>query len=581
MKKWLPIIFLCLFSGIPAMLTAQEETAHAIREQEARLAEDPDNTEALRKLLFLNLHKADYRKAVEYGDRLLDIGYARKDYGNEVVYAHTGLGQAYTMLGDSIIAYGHLGQARTNAESAHNDSALCSVYNGWGLYAINITNDHYSALHYFFMGLDAAKRSRHDELHAILLGNISAVYYLKRDTVGLTYSLEAYDVGHRQANPYLIYIGAMTSAYMYYLRGECETALPYIKEAEFLALQNKFRNVGDVYAVYGKILTEQGRTSDAIQLFRKGLSLVEEDQTSARVSLLHGYARALRKERRYAQAADVLKEALTIAGHDANGIYNSDIIDELSSCYADMGDYATALTWLRRLHQENDSLYNTDKERIISDLRIKYDTERMENKVQQSNLRLLQKEKNELLLGGILLLVLVSSALLWHQYRKKNRLYRSIVLQNQEALRREQSLQAAINDLQQAQSEKRPAPSLNEEKKASLFQQLEQLMRDRSIYRDNQLTKDKAAELLGTNRTYLSQTINEQTGQTFTQYVNQYRLNEAIRLLNDPEQDIPLKVIASEVGFSSMTTFYKVFQASVGMPPKQYRETAMKLHRKV
>lgn len=68
-----------------------------------------------------------------------------------MLYAHIGLGQAYTMLGDSA-AYNHLGQARINAENARNDSALCSVYNGLGLYAYNLDNDPYSALHYFFLG---------------------------------------------------------------------------------------------------------------------------------------------------------------------------------------------------------------------------------------------------------------------------------------------------------------------------------------------------------------------------------------------------------------------------------------------
>lgn len=118
---------------------------------------------------------------------------------------------------------------------------------------------------------------------------------------------------------------------------------------------------------------------------------------------------------------------------------------------------------------------------------------------------------------------------------------------------------------------------LTDEKKHVLFQNLEHCMTDQGIYRDKLLTKEKVADLLGTNRTYLSQVINEQTGQTFTQYVNRYRLDEAIRLLGDPQADITLKAIASDVGFSSMTTFYKVFQTNVGMSPKEYREKALHL----
>lgn len=123
------IVFILFLLSMAGHGTAQENAAY-VRTQEELLARDPDDTGALERLMFHHLHKADYRKAIDYGERLLDIGYARQDYHRSVLYAHIGLGQAYTMLGDSA-AYNHLGQARINAENARNDSALCSVYNGW------------------------------------------------------------------------------------------------------------------------------------------------------------------------------------------------------------------------------------------------------------------------------------------------------------------------------------------------------------------------------------------------------------------------------------------------------------------
>lgn len=104
-------------------------------------------------------------------------------------------------------------------------------------------------------------------------------------------------------------------------------------------------------------------------------------------------------------------------------------------------------------------------------------------------------------------------------------------------------------------------------------------MQEDAVYKENFLTKERVADLLGTNRTYLSQVINEQTQQNFTQYINNYRINEAIRLLSDPETDLPLKAVAAEVGFNSMSTFYKIFQNTVGVPPKQYRNKVMSMHK--
>ena len=49
-----------------------------------------------------------------------------------------------------------------------------------GLYASNIHRDYYSALHYFFEGIEATHRCQYQELEAILLGNISSILLFER-----------------------------------------------------------------------------------------------------------------------------------------------------------------------------------------------------------------------------------------------------------------------------------------------------------------------------------------------------------------------------------------------------------------
>lgn len=104
-------------------------------------------------------------------------------------------------------------------------------------------------------------------------------------------------------------------------------------------------------------------------------------------------------------------------------------------------------------------------------------------------------------------------------------------------------------------------------------------MTDEQIYRDPLLTKEKTADMLGTNRTYLSQVINEQTNKNFTQYINEYRIYEAVRILSDPQNTQPLKALSVELGFNSMTTFYKLFQQQTGMTPAQYRKQVNELEK--
>ena len=73
--------------------------------------------------------------------------------------------------------------------------------------------------------------------------------------------------------------------------------------------------------------------------------------------------------------------------------------------------------------------------------------------------------------------------------------------------------------------------------------------------------------------------INEQSKLSFTHYVNRFRIEEAIRLLSDPNNETPMKAISAELGFNSISTFYNLFQSSVGMPPSQYRNKVMELQK--
>ena len=127
LKLWVVVMLLGL---LPVVSEAQEEINNAINVQLEYLKKYPKDKEALRKVSFLYLNKADYDQAIFYGRQLFEIGYNERDYNGAVIYSHICLGQAHMMKGNVKEAYSHLGQARLIGESNKNDSALCSVYNG-------------------------------------------------------------------------------------------------------------------------------------------------------------------------------------------------------------------------------------------------------------------------------------------------------------------------------------------------------------------------------------------------------------------------------------------------------------------
>lgn len=110
------ILFIFLFLCMHVRAFAQETILPAIQQQEQILKCHPEDTKALKELCFLYLYKSDYRKAIEYGEKLFQLGYKKQDYKFSILYAHIGLGQAYAMLGDTS-AIDHLGQAMLLAKS--------------------------------------------------------------------------------------------------------------------------------------------------------------------------------------------------------------------------------------------------------------------------------------------------------------------------------------------------------------------------------------------------------------------------------------------------------------------------------
>lgn len=72
------ITFLFLFVGMSVRGLAQETILPAIQKQKAVLKCHPEDTKALKELCFLYLYKSDYRKAIEYGEKLFQLGYKSK-----------------------------------------------------------------------------------------------------------------------------------------------------------------------------------------------------------------------------------------------------------------------------------------------------------------------------------------------------------------------------------------------------------------------------------------------------------------------------------------------------------------------
>ncbi|WP_455672177.1 helix-turn-helix domain-containing protein [Phocaeicola sp.] len=570
------------FIWMPFCLKAQKKPLILERQLET-IKKDPENSDALRFLCQYYLNKGDYSKTITYAEYMKNIADKTKN-PSLYLYSYLYQGQAQMMSGREKVAKKNLNLSLELATKLNNDSLLCSVYGSLGLYAANIDTDYYRAIQWLYKGMALAQQNNYQQQYALLLGNLANIYYLKKDTAGIKYALESYELGHSLDDPYIIYTGAVNAAYMYFLMKQNEEAMKYIHEAEALMLENDFYDQAHTYNLFGNLLSDSGEYAQAIEYYKKAMKDKQAAQTSSIVYAHLGYARVLMKLKKYEEAILLLKQGIAISYARANAIHRNALYETLSACYEQLHQYHEALNSYKVFRLENDSLFNKDKERDLSEMRFRYDTERQENLIKQGKLDVMQKEQRIQQQTFILIIIVIVLGLLYYLYRRKNKLYLSIVKQNQEAIKRETALNRRIKELEQngqpaPTPEKYAGSSLTDEKSLELFRALERIMREEKVYKDNTITKDKVAELLGTNRTYLSRIINEQSKLSFTHYINSFRIEEAIRLLSDPENDTPLKAISADLGFNSISTFYNLFQSAVGMTPSQYRNKVLELQK--
>lgn len=100
---------------------------------------------------------------------------------------------------------------------------------------------------------------------------------------------------------------------------------------------------------------------------------------------------------------------------------------------------------------------------------------------------------------------------------------------------------------------------------------LQVLMQQKKLYKDNELTLQRLADTLQVHPNYLSQVINGQEEKNFYDYINSLRIGEFIRLSALPEnRQYTILSLAMDCGFNSKSSFNKYFKKVTGLSPSDY-----------
>ena len=175
-------------------------------------------------------------------------------------------------------------------------------------------------------------------------------------------------------------------------------------------------------------------------------------------------------------------------------------------------------------------------------------------------------------IAAVTLIILGLLYLLWRKYKqeqeKNRKLYENnLVLLAAEDERRQQIIEAEENKYQSHQME--------EGEQSDLLHRVLYIMETSEEIYDNDFSLDRLTELVDARSSnYVSQVLNEHYDHTFKEMLNDYRIREACRRINDHDHytQLTVQAIAQSVGFSSYPNFVSNFKKFTGLTPSTYRK---------
>jgi ligand-binding sensor domain-containing protein/AraC-like DNA-binding protein len=121
--------------------------------------------------------------------------------------------------------------------------------------------------------------------------------------------------------------------------------------------------------------------------------------------------------------------------------------------------------------------------------------------------------------------------------------------------------------------EKYKDSTLNPQFAEVCIKRLNYLVENEKIYLDETISLQLLAEKLNIQPYQLSQLLNEKMDQSFSDFINYHRIEEAKKILADSKgAEKKNTAVAFDIGFNSMTAFYKAFKKFTGMTPSQYKK---------
>ena len=326
---------------------------------------------------------------------------------------------------------------------------------------------------------------------------------------------------------------------------------------------------------------QAGQYQQALNYYEKMLGEAQEIMTNRQqciIKAMQQKAAVLAVMRHYEEAISCLREVEHIALD--NGM-QSELIDNyraMAQVYDAMGNRQMAEQLDYKFLKARDEFIQKSHAEMVEKSRFLDEMRRVNDQVAQIQAKHERAHQLLLMMTLIAVIILIAMVLLVRSNIKQRNYIRHLYEKNVQLLdvkvTAEQPASHSID--KQEDSAPKYQNQLDQESKDRLFERIKNVMDDIAIICKPDFSLQQLAIQVGSNYKYVSQVVNESYGKSFKQVLNEQRVREACRILNDPNQSahLTIEAIAANLGFNSRSNFTVTFKRITGISPSDFMKMA-------
>ena len=326
---------------------------------------------------------------------------------------------------------------------------------------------------------------------------------------------------------------------------------------------------------------QAGQYQQALNYYEKMLVEAQKLTTNRQqciIKAMQQKAAVLTVMHHYEEAISCLREVEHIA---LDHSMQSELIDNyraMAQVYDAMGNQKMAEQLDYKFLKARDEFVQKSHAEMVEKSRFLDEMRRVNDQVAQIQAKHERAHQLLLMMSLIAAIILIAMVLLVRSNIKQRNYIRHLYEKNVQLLDVKVSAEQPVSHSVGKQEDSAPKyqNQLDQESKDRLFERIKNVMDDIAIICKPDFSLQQLAVQVGSNYKYVSQVVNERYGKSFKQVLNEQRVREACRILNDPNQSahLTIEAIAANLGFNSRSNFTVTFKRITGISPSDFMKMA-------